>query len=129
MSTSPSGEFAPHDLSRALEAIRRTQRRWLRDVDDCCRGDARFLDAFRRWEEQLTLLKLQIHRAEQRLLHYLLIPEEHRPWRDMRSGDNDTNATYRRWLHRIEPYVHGRHIDTAYRRLNDCRDLHDEAVT
>jgi len=125
--TSP--EHAPTDLIRALEAIRRTQARWLSDVAELCRGDPRFLDAFRRWEELLTLLKLHIHRAEQRLLHFLMIPEERRPWREFPGVESEAQITYQRWMQQVAPYFRSLHIDTGYRRLGHILDHHEEAVT
>jgi hypothetical protein len=125
--TSP--DHAPTDLIRALEAIRRTQGRWLTDVSELCRGDPRFLDAFRRWEELLTLLKLHIHRAEQRLLHFLMVPEERRPWREFPGLEPDATATYQRWMRNVAPYFRSLHIDTTYRRLSNILDPHEEPVT
>lgn len=124
-----SAEHAPTDLIRALEAIRRTQARWLADVTAQCHDDPRFLDAFRRWEEQLTLLKLHLHRAEQRLLHFLMVPEERRPWREFPGIESDSQTTYQRWMHLVAPYFRTLHISTAYRRLGHILDLHEEAVT
>jgi len=122
-------EHAPTDLLRALEAIRRTQARWLADVTTVAAGDPRFLDAFRRWEEWLTLIKLHLHRAEQRLLHFLMLPEERRPWREVPDVEADGQLTYRHWMHLLGPYFRSLHIDSGYRRLGDPRDLQAEAVT
>jgi len=122
-------EHAPVDLARALEAIRRTQRRWLADLEQACDGEPRFLDAFRRWEEQLTLLKLQLHRAEQRLLHYLLLPEDRRPWRELPGPAPSSQETYQRWMHRVGPYMRSLHIDSSYRRVAHVLDPQEEAVT
>ncbi|MDA3961448.1 MAG: hypothetical protein PF961_11705 [Planctomycetota bacterium] len=122
-------EHAPTDLIRALEAIRRTQTRWLADVERLCQGDPRFQDAFRSWQEQLTLLKLHIHRAEQRLLHFLLVPEEHRPWTEFPGLETNSQAGWQRWMRMVGPYFRSLHIDTSYRRLGCILDPLEEAVT
>lgn len=123
-------EHAPTDLIRALEAIRRTQARWLRDLEATCDGDPHPLDAFRRWEELLTLLKLHVHRAEQRLLHYLMVPEDRRrPWRELPDGETSGHAAYHRWLGRIDPYLRALGVETAYRRIGSILDHDEEAVT
>ena len=124
-----SADHAPTDLIRALEAIRRTQARWLEDVRQLCRGDPRFLDAFRRWEEQLTLLKLHLHRAEQRLLHFLMVPEDRRPWREFPGLESDAQATYQHWMRTVAPYFRQLHIETTYRLLASILDPCEEAVT
>lgn len=122
-------DHAPTDLLRALEAIQRTQQRWLQDVTTVSAGDPRFLDAFRRWEEWLTLIKLHIHRAEQRLLHLLMLPEDRRTWREVPHHQSDSGTTYRHWMRCVGPYFRGLHIDTSYRRIADSHDMHAEAVT
>ena len=122
-------EHAPTDLVRALSAIRRSQQRWLADVRSVCAGDPRFLDAFRRWEEELTLIKLHLHRAEQRLLHFLMIPEEMRPWRELPGLDSDSHTTFQGWMKLVGPYFRGLHIDTRYRRLGRVLELDGEAIT
>ncbi|TVR43638.1 MAG: hypothetical protein EA402_09290 [Planctomycetota bacterium] len=124
--------MSPHlpensDLRRALAAIHRSQSRWLADLTIVCQGDPRFLDAFRRWREWLTLLKLQLIRAEDRLLHYLLVPEERRPWRDFPLRKPSQADSFRRWDSCITPYFKALHIDTRFRRLGDVRDLDGEA--
>lgn len=114
------------DLIRALDAIARSQERWLQDLQAVCQGDPRFLDAFRRWREWLTLLKVQLLRAEQRLLHYLLVPENLRPWRDFPRSGRSHHQSYRLWQERIPPYLDALHLDTRYIRLADPRDLEQE---
>lgn len=122
-------DHAPTDLIRALEAIRRTQTRFLTEVEQLCRGDPRFHDAFRRWHELLTLLKLHVLRAEQRLLHFLLVPEERRTWREFPGAIGDSQTRWRHWMHLVAPYFRSLHIDTSYRRLGDILDPLAEAVT
>ncbi|TVR13185.1 MAG: hypothetical protein EA401_07410 [Planctomycetota bacterium] len=111
------------DLIRAMDAIARSQERWLRDLAAVCQGDPRFLDAFRRWREWLTLLKVQLLRAEQRLLHYLLVPEKLRPWRDCPHTGASHHDSYQHWQKRIPPYLDALHLDTRYMRISDPRDL------
>ena len=125
--------YASTDLIRALQAIQRTQQRWLEDIHSVCKNkDPRFLDAFRRWEEHLTLLKLHLHRAEQGLLHFLLVPEERRPWRDLPGSSRskqDRRQAFARLNSTIQPYLHSLRIDTYYRRLANHLDLEECAVT
>lgn len=117
------------DLRRSLDAIGRILSTWLADLEGVSAGDPRFDAAFRRWEEQLTLLKLHLHRAEQRLLHYLLVPEERRPWRDLPRQREDARGRYRRWHDRLAGWMVALHLPTAYRRLGDVLDLAGEATT
>lgn len=122
----PADAHESTDLIRALSAIARSQARLLHDMEVVSTGDPQFLDAFRRWREWLTLLKLQIIRAEGRLLHYLLVPEELRPQRDFAGGPSRQRDSYRRWDALIPPYLNALHIDTSYLRLADNRDLDGE---
>ena len=118
----------PTDLVRALQAIARSQTRLLRDIREVCAGDPRFLDAFRRWREWLTLLKLQLIRAEGRLLHFLMVPEDRRPWQEYRPKSKSLQGTYHEWDGIIPPYLRALHIDSRYLRLPDIRELEGEAV-
>ena len=120
---------AAQDLTRALQALARVQTRWLEDVRSMCAGDPRFLDAFRRWEEALTLLKVYLHRIEAKLLHLLLVPPERRPWKELPPSTKPGPAGYAHWNQVISPYFKALHIDTTYRRLADCLDLDGEALT
>jgi len=121
--------FAGTDLVRSLSAIGRTQRRWLADLQlVCAERDPCFKQAFRRWEEWLTLIKLHIHRAEGRLLHYLLVPEDQRPWRDLPGPQPERQRSWRRWYDLVAPYLRELHLDTTYRRLADIRDPTSEAI-
>lgn len=122
-------DHRPVDLVRALSAIRRTQERWLTDLAGVCVGDPRFHDAFRRWQEQLSLLRLQLLRAEGRLLHYLMVPDERRPRGRVPGPSLDRPARYGHWQGRISDYLLALHLDTRYRRLVDPLDLTAEAVT
>ncbi|MFW5858748.1 MAG: hypothetical protein ACOCYP_01880 [Planctomycetota bacterium] len=119
----------PTDLIRALDAIARVQARWLADLEQVTAGEPRFLDAFRRWEETLSLLKVHIHRAEQRLLHYLLVPQAQRPYHDFDHEPPDRRARFAHWTRRTTGYFDALHIDTAYRRLSTITDPFEEAAT
>jgi hypothetical protein len=116
------------DLCRALAAIGRTQRRWLADLEACCAGEPRFQDAFRRWLEWLTLLRLHLVRAEGRLLHLLVTGPELRGWREFPHPLPSLVAARRDWEARLPPWLATLHLETGYLRLERCRDLDDEAV-
>lgn len=118
---------APADLARSLAAIHRTQQRWLNDLDQSCRSEQHFVDAFRRWQEQLTLLRLHLIRAEGRLLQYLLLPPAVRE-ADAPSPDPDPAAWSSR-LDQIDAWFRHLRLDTRYRRLEDPLDLNDKATT
>lgn len=124
-----SDDTAATDLIRSLQAIARSQRRWLDDVVAVTAGDPRFPDAFRRWEEWLTLIKLHLHRSEQRLLHYLMVPDDRRGWSQLGTVAPDARATWRQWYDRIAPYLRSLHIEHHYRRVGDVLDPGAEATT
>ena len=124
--------YAPTDLMRSLDAIQRSQARWLTDLKSICStSDPCFLEAFRRWEENLTLLKLHLHRAEQRLLHFLLVPEERRPWRELPGPKrkHERRSSFAQWNKLVQPYFLSLRINTSYRRLANIIDLEESAVT
>ncbi|MFW5829467.1 MAG: hypothetical protein ACOCXA_04320 [Planctomycetota bacterium] len=126
----PAPDIGPFDLERALTAISRIQRRFMSDLTTTISApDPRFMSAFRRWEENLTHLKLAVHRAEQLLLHYLLVPESYRPWRDLPGPRISLADSVQGWQQRITPYFHLLHIDTVYRRLEHPLDLQAQAAT
>ncbi len=128
MSAPEPDERAPADLAQALGAIGRIQSLWLADLDQVCRGDPAFVAAFRRWEEQLTALKLYVHRAEARLLHYLLAAPA-RPWREYEGPGGDRAAATERWNARLVPYFAGLRLDTTYRRLASVLEPEDDPTT
>lgn len=109
-------ERLPADLARALGAIRRTQSLWLVEVDQACHGEPAFVAAFRRWEELLTALKLHVHRAENRLLHYAL-DEPDRPRREYGGRPVDREQIARRWVDRLTAWFAGLRLDPTYLRL------------
>ncbi len=124
--------YAPTDLIRALDAIQRTQARWLEDVARTCSNkEPCFREACRRWAESLSLIQLHLVRAEQRLLHFLLVPEDRRPWRDLPGNPrkHDRRERFAHWNSLILPYVQSLRISTSYRRIANILDLEQEAVT
>lgn len=121
-------ERPPNDLVLSLHAVRRTQALWLADLDQVCQGELGFLAVFHRWEEQLTALKLHLHRAEARLLHFVMASAI-TPHRDFPAGTIDRRLLARAWIERIGPWFRSIHIDTAYRRLDHVLDLDVEAIT
>lgn len=121
-------DSGPNDLIRALAAIRRTQSRWLEHIDEIVQGDPNYLLALRQWREWLNLIRLHLVRAEQCLLHYLLVPEERRPWREFPFQLPGHKETYKRWDGPISSYFTSLKLETTYRRMGSIRDLDAEAV-
>lgn len=123
---------APTDLIRALDAIQRTQHRWLKDLSATChQHDPRFLEACRRWQESLSLLQLHLVRAEQRLLHFLLVPEERRPWKELPGTQrkHDRRERFAHWNRLLLPYLQSLQVNTNYCRVANVLDLDQAAVT
>ncbi len=116
------------DLLRALAALRRVQALWLADVGQTGDGDLSFVDAFRRWQEQLTCIKLQLHRVENRLLHYL-VSSPARAWREDAGDGAQARAALAPWISRLGAYVQQVRVETSYRRLASALELAEEAVT
>ena len=125
MTTPEPEERAPADLARALGAIARTQSLWLIEVDHACRGEPAFVAAFRRWEELLTALKLHLHRAESRLLHYVLAGGP-RPWREFTPPPLDREEATRKWVERLTLWFAALRIDPTYRRLPSVLESDEE---
>ncbi len=123
-----SAEAAADELLRALGALQLSQSRWLADLGEACGGDPAFADAFRRWQEELTMVKLQLHRAEGRLLHYLPAAILREP-REPRGRPGDARSLSAAWRARLEAWFARIHLPTTYRRLEDPLDLDQEAVT
>lgn len=118
------------DLRQALAAQLRLQQRLLTDIRHTLdEPDPHFQDAFRRWEEQLSHLKWLFHRCERLLLHYLLVPEQHRPWKELPGPRIDHRPLLQAWQTPISHYFRLFHIDGTYRRLADPLNLTDEAST
>jgi hypothetical protein len=122
-------ERSSNNLARALGAIQRAQTIWLVDLSQVCLGDVGFLQAFRRWEEQLTALKLHIHRAENRLLHFMMVPHPQHTWREFAAPEIDRQAINGRWTQQLVTYFRNLHLDTSYRRLQSVLTPEEEEVT
>ena len=124
----PDGPEAGVKLGRALAGLHHAQRDWLDDARQVCAGDHLFIAAFRRWEEQLTILKLHLHRTESRLLHLVAVAgrsDEHA----LPASSTDRRALGLAWRHRFETWLASVHIDPAYRRIDSPFDHDQEAVT
>ncbi len=122
-------EHLADELLRALSALRLSQSRWLGDLGEACAGDPAFAACFRRWQEELTMVKLQLHRVENRLLHFVLASEGERERRESRVRIADGRAAAAAWRQRLEEWFGRIHLGTAYRRLESLVDLDQEAVT
>lgn len=126
----PDDEQVESRLAHAMAMLRHAEEAWLDDLVQTCRGEPAFTDALRRWEERLTLLKLQLHRMEQRLLHYLLAPGGGTPDHDLPPAPAvDRRVVARAWRERLEAWFTAHRIDSAYRRLDSVLDHDQEAVT
>lgn len=121
---------AGDDLWRALAALQRAQGDWLADLAATCpatgQGDAAFAEVFRRWQEQLTRVKLQVHRAEGRLLGFVHSPTAGLVRRD--TPPPPTSPSFTVWRDRIEHWFVRIHIDRTYRWLPGLRDEGEEPV-
>ncbi len=124
-----SSEAAADELLRALGALQLSQHRWLADLGEVLAGDPAFNECFRRWQEQLTMVKLQLHRTEGRLLHYLPAALSREPREPRGRGPAIPRALAATWRTRLEAWFTRIHLPTAYRRLEDPLDLDQEAVT
>lgn len=127
MSTA-DGPGAGVKLGRALAGLHHAQRDWLADAQQVCAGDPLFIAAFRRWEEQLTVLKLHLHRTEARLLHLVTVAG-HADEHALPPSPADRRALGLAWRHRFEGWLAAVHIDPAYRRIDSPFDHDQEAVT
>lgn len=116
------------ELLRALAALQLSQGRWLADLTEACAGESAFTTCFRRWQEELTMVKLQLHRAEGRLLHYLPATLSE-PMREPHPRGADGRALARAWRERLEAWFTHIHLPSTYRRLESIIDLDEEAVT
>ncbi len=121
-------ERGPNDLAQALGAIHRAQILWLADLDQVSHGDPSFIDAFRRWQEQLTALSLHYLRAENRLLHYLMAPLKGRVWKESSAPVGDRLAIAQRWTSRLTVYFQSVHVDTTYLRLPSALEPGEEPM-
>ncbi len=126
--TNPDGPGASVKLGRALAGLHHVQRDWLDDARQVCAGDPLFIAAFRRWEEQLTVLKLHLHRTESRLLHLVAVAS-HSDDKHTLPALADRRALGLAWRQRFETWLAGVHIDPAYRRIDSPFDHDQEAIT
>lgn len=128
MDEGPEPDERPQvDLLRSLGALQRVQALWLADLGQAA-NDPSFVGAFRRWQEELTLVKLCVHRAENRLLHYL-IGGGAREWREYHRDDLDPRAGTALWVERLNAWFLSHRVETSYRRLGSTIELAEEAVT
>ena len=117
------------DLLRCLGALQRAQATWLADMSaTCSTKEVAFTETFRRWQEQLSSTKLQIHRSESRLLHFVLTPQAREQHRQVTIPADDDYRPAKAWVSRLEPWFYHIHLNTTYRRLANLRDLDDEPI-
>ncbi len=126
----PDDEQVESRLAHAMAMLRHAEEAWLDDLVQTCRGEPRFTEALRRWEERLTLLKLQLHRMESRLVHFLMAPGGELPDNDLPPApDLDRRVVARAWRERLQAWFTANNIDSAYRRIDSALDHDQEAVT
>ena len=126
----PEDHPAAERLGRALGGLRQAQESWLEDCFHVCEGDQAFTATFRRWEEQLTIIKLYVHRAEARLLHFVNAVPLGEPAVDLPPiGPLRRSELAHLWRTRFEAYFSKNHLDSTYRRIDSALDHDDEAMT
>ena len=116
MSAPDDGQLTSR-LGRALAHLAHVQRDWLSDLDNSCREGTPFLGTFRRWEEQLTLLKLHLHRTEAQLIRSAATAL---PASQPTPVPRADRAIARRWRELIEGFFATHHLDGAYRRMSSA---------
>ena len=127
MQDEPEPDERPQaDLLRGLGALQRTQALWLADLGQA-EQEPSFIAALRRWQEQLSAIKLHLHRVENRLLHYVVAGGH--AWREFHRDDLDPRAATALWKERLQTFFAQSRLETSYRRLGSVLDLSDEAVT
>lgn len=118
-------ERAPFHLIGSLGAIQRSQSLLLVDLEQTCRGDQAFLEAFRRWEELFTAVRLQVLRAEARLYHLALASSAsevgHLP---VAQRHRITSA----WVSRFTQWFAEVRIETTYQRLDSVLNPDAEII-
>ena len=130
--TAPDAEDHPaaDRLGRALGGLRQAQENWLEDCFNACQDDPAFTTTFRRWEEQLTVIKLYLHRSETRLLHFVTAVPLGEPATDLPPpGPLRRTDLAHLWRTRFESYFTDRHLDSTYRRIDNILDHDQEAIT
>jgi hypothetical protein len=121
-------DAGPNQLLESLVDLDRAQAAWLQDLRGTLPGDAACTEAFARWEESLTLVKLRLHRSEQRLFGSLMngvpAPIDEVPAEDATTVRN----RMRDWRDAFEGWFAVCHLPSTYRHLDTCLDLDQEAV-
>lgn len=126
----PEDHPAAERLGRALGGLRQAQETWLEDCFQVCEDDPAFTATFRRWEEQLTVIKLYVHRAEARLLHFVNAVPLGEPMVDLPpTGLLRRSELAHLWRTRFEAYFTTHHLDSVYRRLDSVLDHDQEAMS
>jgi hypothetical protein len=117
------------DLLRVLAALQRSQATWLEDLrTTTTSGDPAFADAFRRWQELLTMMALQVHRAETRLLDFVLAPGASLVQQDGGAGTPESRDAARQWAGSIIGWFTRIHLDPTYLRIERLRDLDQDPL-
>jgi hypothetical protein len=127
---SPDQQPAANRLEQALTGLRIALDNWLEDCFKAGESDPAFTYTFRRWEEQLTVIKLYLHRAEARLLHFIAaVPPTANMAESSLPQALDHDALGYLWRKRFESFFTQHHLDGAYRRLESVLDYDQEAIT
>lgn len=116
------------DLLRVLAALQRAQATWLEDLRVTTAGDPAFAGAFRRWQEELAMVALQIHRAETRLLDFVLAPGASLLPHDGGIGTPEDREAARRWAGFVIGWFTRIHLDPTYLRVERLRDLDQDPI-
>ncbi len=126
----PDQQPAANRLQQALSGLRTALDQWLEDCFTAGHGDPAFTQTFRRWEEQLTIIKLYLHRAEARLLHFIAaVPPSANMADSSLPQTQDHGELGYLWRKRFEEFFTQHHLDGAYRRLDSVLDYDQEAIT
>jgi hypothetical protein len=127
---SPEHQPAANRLEQALQGLRVALDQWLEDCFQCCHDDPAFTETFRRWEEQLTIIKLYLLRSEARLLHFIAAvpPTENLADSSLPKAQDPLALGYV-WRTRFEAYFLRHHLASTYRRIDTVLDHDQEAVT
>jgi hypothetical protein len=126
-----SPEFHPaiQRLEQALAGLRLGLESWLDELSVSLHDDAAFITSLRRWEEHLTIIKLYLHRAEARLLHFVsAVPPPPASDESLPKPQSPPSLELI-WRQRLEHYFSHHHLPSAYRRIDSVLDHDDEAVT
>ena len=72
---------------------------------------------------------MYLHRAENRLLHFLAAPRPDRPQREFAAAVPDRRDLGMRWTESFAGWFQLLHIETTYRRLPSVLELSEEALS